>query len=697
MANNIRLAASMDDKVSGPLDRLRGKVDSLGKTGAGKGLLAGIAGAATLGAIGLVTGAVSALTDALGDAAKAYREDEASQARLRTSLEANVPAYNGNTDAIEKVLSSRMRLGFSDDEQRASLAQLVTRTHDSTKALEIQQTAMDLARLKGISLEAATNLLGKAYSGNVGALTRAGIAVDKNATATEALAAVQKAAQGQAESFANTNAGRLAASQVKVGESMERVGLVVARVADAVLPVLADGFEAIVNVLAEVGAAVERFLAENKPLVDFLKQAGEVYIKALVEWWKILATIISETVGVIADVVGTLADTFRTVIGGIIGTVRNMMEVAAEIPGPWQEGAAAIAASLAETEDAVESWGKNTSSLAGKAADDIVGNVSTGLAGGAGTVGDAAEEGLGDPIADGVQDGHDEAVKVAAKTPSDIANALRDKRTAWQQAVDQLGDDIENGMSAAAEAAKIKATLAGDNIQRGLKSKDPVIRAQAEATKKILTDRLDELARVATAEGRRTSGNFGAGITAKQNAVKVAADALKRAGRRPLVDMADDAEQWGKNSGGGYAKGLRSQAAIVAAAAAYLAQRAADNLRVQSPAKEGPLSKGGGPEGWGERFGDLYGKGLKQTLPDVARMLTAVRSAPATRLTDSIAPVRRMGERAGPLTGGDVLHVHFHTLTTPTAAQRQELEAMLTPIVVGGLQKRRLVTRAGTF
>lgn len=650
MANNIRLQAALDDKVSGPLDRIRGKIDTLGKSGAGKGILGGLAAGATLGAIGLVTGAVGALTDKLGEAQTAYREDEASQSRLRASLAANVPSYDGNTDAIEKVLAERMKLGFSDDAQRASLAQLVTRTKDSTKALDLQRTAMDLARLKGIDLESATNLIGRAYSGNVGALARAGIAVDKNATATEALAAVQKAATGQAAAFANTSEGRVAASQLKVGESMERVGMVVAKVSDFVLPILAEAFEQVVDVLGDVVAAIQKFLSENRIIVDYVTFVGGILVNVLGAALGIVGTAVGDMAKLVGIAFTAVVTIVQAVVGTVIGYVRNLMGIVAEIPGPWQEGAKAIKATLTEMQGNVESWGTNTSTLAGKTADDIVANTATGLAGGAQAVGDAAEEGLGDPLTDAVQTGRDAAVTIARKTPQDIADALRDKRTAWQKAVDQLKDDLENKMSTAAEIAKVKAELAGTNLAKGLKSKDPVVQAQAKATKKILTDR--------------------------------------------LTDLANDGTGYGWQLGMNYAAGIKNTTSAVAKAAAAIARQAFLNLRLASPAKEGPLSQDGGPEGWGEKLGMLYGKGLRAKMPDVGSMLGAVPALAGGSTLMAAGPFGRAATASGP---GDTLHVHIHTLATPTAAQREELEQVLTPIVVNGLQRRRLLTRAGTF
>lgn len=210
--------------------------------GAKGGLLAGLGLGAGLGAIGLATSALSKMTDVMGDAVQAAIEEEASISKLDAALRANVDGYEGNTDAIEETLAARMRLGFADDEQRESLALAVAATHDETEALKLQRTAMDLARFKRISLKEATEALIKVEGGQFRILKTLGIQLPKNATATEALAAVQAVAAGQAEAFAETSEGRLLSSQIKVGEALEKLG-------GRALPFFAAGVEGAAEVV----------------------------------------------------------------------------------------------------------------------------------------------------------------------------------------------------------------------------------------------------------------------------------------------------------------------------------------------------------------------------------------------------------------------------------------------------------------
>src|SRR3990172_2181493 len=203
MAGNVvRVATQVTGtaKASSDLDRLRDKFSALQKQGA-KGFAIGAGAAITTAGLNLMGGAVNAVTGFLGDSTRAFAEEQVSIAQLGAALRANIPAWDGNTAAIEDVLKARMALGFSDDAQRESLRLLVAVTHDATKALAIQRIAMDLARFKGIDLAAATLALVKVENGQFTGLKRLGIALKEGATATEALAAVQAVAKGQAETY----------------------------------------------------------------------------------------------------------------------------------------------------------------------------------------------------------------------------------------------------------------------------------------------------------------------------------------------------------------------------------------------------------------------------------------------------------------------------------------------------------------
>lgn len=194
----------------------------------GKGLIQGLGLAGGLG----IAKIVGEFVDVIGDAISAAREDQVSIQKLGTSLRDNVKDWDGNTTAIERVIKARQALGFSDEDQRNSLALLVGATHDVTKALTIERTAMDLVRYeatqgKVISLADASEALTKVEAGSYRILKSLGIQLGKNATQQDALNAVQKIANGQAEDYAQTNEGKLLVSQVALGEALEKLGYVI--------------------------------------------------------------------------------------------------------------------------------------------------------------------------------------------------------------------------------------------------------------------------------------------------------------------------------------------------------------------------------------------------------------------------------------------------------------------------------------
>lgn len=247
MANDVRIRATVNDQVSGPLNKIRDRFDHLGKSKGFQSIVGGVGLGIGMQAWNMALGSINGL---IGDSIEAAKAEEVSIQKLGSALQANIRDWDGNTDAIERTLKARMELGFSDDEQRDSLARLVSTTKDATKALALQRTAMDLARLRNIDLAAASDIVGKVYGGNIGILARYGIQLRKGVTATEALAEVQRRAAGQAEDYAETNTGKLLVSQVKIGEAMEKLGF-------RILPVAADAMTGVADAITGASTALD--------------------------------------------------------------------------------------------------------------------------------------------------------------------------------------------------------------------------------------------------------------------------------------------------------------------------------------------------------------------------------------------------------------------------------------------------------
>ena len=249
------------------------------------GILSGIGAGIGMATFNMAAQGIGKVTDFLQDSEKAYQESIVSQAQMLTALKNNVAGFDGNTTAIENLMEARMRLGFDDEEQRSSFALLVGVTKDVSKAEEAQAAAMDLARLKGISLTDATNIITSAMGGRTAGLKKLGIEVEKGASQEEILAAITKVAGGQAEAYADTSAGKLVTAHIKVREAMEKVGAITDKIVQAVMPALADVFEKVINavgplldqlgndmpgILATVSGAVQGLWSVLQPIADFL-------------------------------------------------------------------------------------------------------------------------------------------------------------------------------------------------------------------------------------------------------------------------------------------------------------------------------------------------------------------------------------------------------------------------------------------
>ena len=223
------LAFILKDSASKGMRNLNKTARSLEKTA---GTLNAPFAAAAKG-FAIAAGAAVAVGGAMFAAARAAAEEDASIARLNAAISANTTITDEQTKQMDAAIEARQNLAFSDDALRDSLSRLVPRTGDVTKAIELQSIAMDFARLRGVDLSTASDLVGKVFSGNTSILSRYGFTVEKGATATEALAMIQEAAAGQAEAYGNTTQGALESIQIAIDNTVEDIGRVV-------LPILAE-------------------------------------------------------------------------------------------------------------------------------------------------------------------------------------------------------------------------------------------------------------------------------------------------------------------------------------------------------------------------------------------------------------------------------------------------------------------------
>lgn len=203
-----------------------------------------------------------------------------------------------------------------------------------------------------------------------------------------------------------------------------------------------------------------------------------------------------------------------------------------------------------------------------------------------------------------------------------VAQGIREKRTAVDQSWQDLMDAIKNVEKPTAQRARLLGELASKELAAALKDGRTEVRAQAQATKQDIIDQLSYLGARANNIGKSGMEALRKGMKSKDPDIRAASLAIYKAATSHLTPLVPAATTLGYNVGSHFAAGLGSKAVLklVADAGRRISQTLAWYLRISSPAKLGPLSTLGGPEGWGERIGAFLSKGLGKTLPDFSAL-----------------------------------------------------------------------------
>lgn len=345
----VNIIYTLRDEVSAGANKIKNELDGLGVKTKGTGGIIDKLGNVTGGLVTPMTAAAAgafALGAVIVDATKAAADEQAGIAQLNAALKANVPGWDGDTAAIERTIRQREKLAFSDDDLRQSLALLVGSTHDVSQALDIQQTAMDLARFKGISLADASTALIKVEGGQYRALKALGIQIKTGASETEALAAVQKVAGGQAQAYGDTTAGAMESAQIAIHDVFETLG-------QEFLPIVKD---VAIFIRDQVAPALEGF-------ISFLGGVGNV-ISLLVngpfKWF-------FDALGTIFDIVGKVAGA----IGDLVAPVQQAGDATHSTTGKMSDDLSAVQHDFTLTGDAAGDMGSGVQTGANKAKDAV--------------------------------------------------------------------------------------------------------------------------------------------------------------------------------------------------------------------------------------------------------------------------------------------------------------------------------------
>lgn len=310
------------EKVGKTADKEMGKAKSATDKWAG-GLQKG--GAAAIGFSALAGGALLSF-------AKKSEEAQAQQIKLDNVL-ATVPALAGaNRKAFTDLADAIHKKTVVDDDQVVSAEAMLGQFNlTQQQILGLTPLVVDLSRKMGIDLDTAAKTVGKAMGGNVGALGRVGIQLDKNVFATDRYAAVQKglaqAVGGFAEREGKTFSGRLAILKNQLGDIEEGIGSGV--------------IDAVSNALGPVTALSEKFKglgSEGQHTVGVVATYGTAALGAIGATSFLAGTVLKlsqrfhTTVGTGDEAVTTVNKFGRAAQGiAIIGTIAAMATALKEL------------------------------------------------------------------------------------------------------------------------------------------------------------------------------------------------------------------------------------------------------------------------------------------------------------------------------------------------------------------------------
>lgn len=232
-----------------------------------------LAGAAAFGAV-----AASAY-----GAVQAAAQDEQSQKKLADQLRRTTGATNEQIAAVEQHISKQMMLtGVTDDELRPAMANLVRSTGDVTFAQSQLNLALDISAATGKDLESVSLALGKAFTGNVGALTKLGVPLEQSVVKSKNLSEVIKTLNeqfgGAAADAADTFSGRLRILQTSLGEAVEGIGYALLPFAERLVAFIQT------NVVPVIQAFSDKLAAGGglrDALIAAAAQAGEFGLKVV--------------------------------------------------------------------------------------------------------------------------------------------------------------------------------------------------------------------------------------------------------------------------------------------------------------------------------------------------------------------------------------------------------------------------------
>lgn len=331
------------------LNRALGSVDS--QTGKVEGRLTKFSSIAKGALAGVAVGGTALLVKGLSDSVSAAARAEKSQARLQAQLRASGISYRAHAAEIDKAIQKTSQLSALDDEDlQDAFTNIVRTTGDVSKALRLTGLAADFARAKHLDVAKAGEIVAKVAGGNTGILSRYGITIEKGATATQALGALQQKFAGQAAAYGRTTAGAQERFRVATENLQEAIG-------KKLTPVLARAFNAAARFITQMqngtGAggrfakAINQIADTMRPWVALTIRAGSVVTSNFDK--------IAKAISIVTTANRALFRAFQSVADAEVSVGSKAVAAGKAIGGGFASAARSVAGIFREVAGAVQS------------------------------------------------------------------------------------------------------------------------------------------------------------------------------------------------------------------------------------------------------------------------------------------------------------------------------------------------------
>jgi phage-related protein len=522
-------------------------------------------------AFGVVEGAKK-VVDFLGDATKAAIADENAMTRAGVSVKNAGENWKDLKPEIGETLEKMSDTsGFMKDDLANAFSKLELATGSHTKALKLENDAMNISAQTGKPLQAIALALGKAYDGNAGALKRVGLVTpkvtteydklvashyqlvasgaklsesqkqayalslkaakvdDAQATATAALDAAHKKFADGVAARSETMAGKQAIFNAEFENTKVKVG-------EAILPLLTKGMGLLVQGMDFLGSnktvqkLFEDVQVEGEKLSEWVS-AHWPQIQAAIEqamtaaknaWDNDLHPAFVQMESVIAWLVGQVQQhwaAIHQIIEGAMNIIRGIIDVVMGlITGDWDRAWKGIKEIVTGEIEGIGGQIKLAWEIIKQAMTTLGAKALDGIETGLGDLGAWAKSELGKLPAQAVAAGGallSAASDLGGKILSGLKTGVGDLAT-W--AGGEIGK-VGNAISGAASDVLADAEKVATSIATGIKSLPGKLAGLAGDTTSALGDAVGQIAKNVAGYGEKIGAAIASGIKSELNKV----------------------------------------------------------------------------------------------------------------------------------------------------------------------------------